>query len=36
MAEGGWLLSSEQAAQILKILGQALPTGLKLFRDVEA
>ncbi|APC17683.1 hypothetical protein BLL42_18825 [Pseudomonas frederiksbergensis] len=36
MAEGEWLLADEQAAQISKIIGQSLPTHLKLFIGVEA
>lgn len=36
MAEGEWLLTGEQAAQISKIIGQSLPTHLKLFIGVEA
>ncbi|MDY7065823.1 hypothetical protein PsexTeo8_22720 [Pseudomonas extremaustralis] len=36
MAEGEWLLTSEQVAQISELIGQALPTQLKLFIGVEA
>ena len=35
MAEGEWQLTSEQAARISEILGQELPTDLKLFIGVE-
>ncbi|MGS0736832.1 pyocin S6 family toxin immunity protein [Pseudomonas sp. GG8] len=36
MAEGEWLLASEQVAQISSIIGHSLPTNLKLFIGVEA
>lgn len=36
MAEGEWQLTSEQVTQISEILGQELPTDLKLFIGVEA
>lgn len=36
MAEGEWLLTSEQAGQVSKVIGQSLPTHLKLFIGVEA
>ena len=35
MAEGEWQLTSEQVARISEILGQNLPTDLKLFIGVE-
>ncbi len=36
MAEGEWLLTREQVAQISELISQALPTQLKLFIGVEA
>ncbi|MDD2058500.1 pyocin S6 family toxin immunity protein [Pseudomonas sp. GD03860] len=36
MAEGEWLLTSEQVVQISEIISQPLPTDLKLFIGVEA
>lgn len=36
MAEAEWLLAKEQIAQISEIIGQSLPTHLKLFIGVEA
>ncbi|MBH8614851.1 pyocin S6 family toxin immunity protein [Pseudomonas mohnii] len=36
MVETKWLLASEQFAQKSKIVGQSLPTHLKLFIGVEA
>lgn len=35
MAEGEWLLTGEQAVKISNIIGQSLPTHLKLFIGVE-
>jgi len=36
MAECEWLLTSEQVAHLSSIIGQPLPTDLKLFIGVEA
>ena len=36
MAEGEWLLTDEQIAQISELTGQSLPTDLKLFIGIEA
>lgn len=36
MAEGEWLLTSAQIAKLSLIIGQPLPTDLKLYIGVEA
>jgi hypothetical protein len=36
MAEGEWLLAREQVTQVSELIGQSLPTNLKLFIGVEA
>ncbi|AIC19475.1 MULTISPECIES: pyocin S6 family toxin immunity protein [Pseudomonas] len=36
MAEGEWLLTNEQITAISEIIGQPLPTDLKLYIGVEA
>lgn len=36
MAEGEWLLTREQVVQISELIGQPLPTTLKMFIGVEA
>ncbi|WP_248745779.1 pyocin S6 family toxin immunity protein [Pseudomonas sp. MWU12-2037] len=35
MAEGEWLLSGEQLEQISELIGQSLPTHLKMFIGLE-
>ncbi|WP_085726488.1 pyocin S6 family toxin immunity protein [Pseudomonas sp. R37(2017)] len=35
MAEGEWLMSSEQIAQVSKAIGQSLPTHLQLYIGLE-
>lgn len=36
MAEGEWLLTAEQVAQLSSTIGQSLPTDLKMFMGLEA